>query len=1763
MRQLPNISNDCIFMKQKSYSRYRSKVKRVNIPLPSFEYVHKPWFTKRLGNTSPGFLIGRDHIIEKLKAWLTKEKTDGGSYLITGYRGMGKTSFVDRVLYELVGEADLWVNMIGWALFVLYACSIWFWTSHKVWCSCGIVAALAGLLITCKFYLIKEYVKKTKFRLKTARYRIKRNEGGMGLRKLWTLIKEAWRTLSPKEWDRVNNMLYGANVKEKKYSHISVNVNLGQEILDERSILCVLTSQLNRKYWAYITSPVANVEMWLVYVGVATAAFWWMTDGKGFEADLLNRVWMKAHWIPIVVSFLTMLTVIIHQLRTWGMLRLLSRRIDAELRKEDGLKVAYLKTELRSGTTYSYPVADTRGIESKLIDILDIIERFPVHPKFYFVFDELDKIETPSKDVKAAMEYSGEKYHPGGGTSRKRQTAVLHLLANLKFFTSTAKAKFIFIAGREMYDGYLADMTDRESAISSLFNGVIYVDSFCKNEKSEKDVMYNAETFVSRQLLPKSYIERRIMENYIECKMKGTQYVNIDINLKMYFEYLTVVYSKAYLMGGSSGETGQRRRAFDDARDAIDKAVGLLYHYVVYLYHVSNGSPKKMRLVFENHIRPIKDKNEFLLSKDSWLNPPLEGDDLDIHVSEKCRQLLSFGEKEQRVIGFIHFISFPVNQIMTDANQFGDKLLVSASFLIDHIYKYHTGGFSWRNIEQTPELLEVYKIPEFRGFISSILNYLTQTHIIKITCGLYQYKFRKQIAEEISLASKVSEEVSAIFNFMRDESQSVKDHYAMRRQAHVDMLREEEMDSVFSTAGQHHIMGDLYMADEDYNNAIVEYQTAVCVLDKRKADNNGLVDASLMFAYLRNYMKLGMAYEKRRTYAPAYNMYNEAIGLLMQYGEITENRNRLLSQMVNQSENIHKLELLENTQMTYPAILAKLFVNEKIDLGGITVVDIETALKEFKVLYEHSTQSEKFFLETDFYKRLGDILFYKNGLVGFDLSKVNTLEKIESCALDCNTCKCRRIGEWKNNRTVPCYACHYYHKSLEVIVRKLFNDLPLVNPCADNAGNKSITEPLVIKDMKCEPLSLLRLIVGGGSAKSMRQNYMIQMAEILDGMGNTMLSCAGNAKASEEDEIRSEFLSRFLHDVHEMNVNLDKIKDERNYRLLDKDYRENNAPNKMESAILCFWESSLTFKYGRDPKKASDSMKKILRVIQNYLRVADRKVAYCKKEEDKEWETRSDRRKVVIGEFLNEIKNRLVKHCLICLYEHYNFINIVEIQRLKWIFYSQMYEYISLNRLTLFPDVEEILLIYYEMMKLCIVRNPEDSQTELKEVRKHIKLYSRDSDNGKEKNNTSTEDEGYSWDNIGDRNKDFIIRLAGIYNNITLGPLRHDSTSYEKILALRFKTVMNKMILYTAFPDMETQPSSYNKTTLQSIHFVNCFNKYLKLEKKYCSDGVDWKRFFPKLFDEEEMKHETLEDRMLVLEFLIRDSIYCLTNILENITPYTSTTLFTHSFMGTIYNDLNEWNVLFDSLFNYYKVFDKETQRQAFDEKEYQDLEEEWKRYDRARCADRCPIGKCQYRNEIVQQSRLVSEGQPKDEEYLQMIWRSNCPYYHLDRCKNKPNYFDTTRMNVDGDIDSLSREYRRIFRCRNNSDRLFADLLHAINKPNIQFLMTTYSEEMALKTFRQAQEVHREGKAYKDMISRMYYLDDDLKNDTIQFDLALERFRINCGYIDDHIDMILKHVTNSVHEVEAYATDNQTRSSLHQRFVDLFWNVEDGDSNE
>lgn len=93
----------------------------------------------------------------------------------------------------------------------------------------------------------------------------------------------------------------------------------------------------------------------------------------------------------------------------------------------------------------------------------------------------------------------------------------------------------------------------------------------------------------------------------------------------------------------------------------------------------------------------------------------------------------------------------------------------------------------------------------------------------------------------------------------------------------------------------------------------------------------------------------------------------------------------------------------------------------------------------------------------------------------------------------------------------------------------------------------------------------------------------------------------------------------------------------------------------------------------------------------------------------------------------------------------------------------------------------------------------------------------------------------------------------------------------------------------------------------------------------------------------------------------------------------------------------------------------------------------------------------------------------------------------------------------------------------------------------------------MAIKCYRKTIEMHKEGKAYKEMISKMYYLDDDLKNDTIQFDSAIERYKINTDYIHDHISDILKTFKiSSLYDIENFGIENESQLlSMDNRFDD------------
>lgn len=439
----------------------------------------------------------------------------------------------------------------------------------------------------------------------------------------------------------------------------------------------------------------------------------------------------------------------------------------------------------------------------------------------------------------------------------------------------------------------------------------------------------------------------------------------------------------------------------------------------------------------------------------------------------KKNYILTFNYVSQRKIAFVFYMAYPIMQaIINNATQHGDKILISASFLMNHIYKYHSYSFSWRNLEQAPELLEVYRTPELRTFIHTILSYMVHTHMTNIPSGLYNFKFRKSVSSEIAIFSKYSEEVAAIFNFTLDESLSVKKHFTRMLVHYSNMLSRTSASQehyAILLSRIHQVLGDLQMTDENYLDSALEYRNSIAYLKEmlyQKEAAKQTASGDIILPVIRNMLKLGLTYERRKTNNSAYVIYYELVCMLIDFryvdeaklglelkvvksqdwrdkkyvlykpkkelkeerifltarDEIISKRNfekEIETQLLQKKEQnsghddyeiqgdelvtglskiltpeksnlIFRLSLLEDLRLVYQAILAKLFVLEKVELGGITKANVDVAESEFRYLYRVTNAKDKFIILVDFFRRLAEILYYKNGLINRNSEKFVT-----------------------------------------------------------------------------------------------------------------------------------------------------------------------------------------------------------------------------------------------------------------------------------------------------------------------------------------------------------------------------------------------------------------------------------------------------------------------------------------------------------------------------------------------------------------------------------------------------------------------------------------------------------------------------------------------------------------------------------------------------------------------------------------------------
>ena len=90
------------------------------------------------------------------------------------------------------------------------------------------------------------------------------------------------------------------------------------------------------------------------------------------------------------------------------------------------------------------------------------------------------------------------------------------------------------------------------------------------------------------------------------------------------------------------------------------------------------------------------------------------------------------------------------------------------------------------------------------------------------------------------------------------------------------------------------------------------------------------------------------------------------------------------------------------------------------------------------------------------------------------------------------------------------------------------------------------------------------------------------------------------------------------------------------------------------------------------------------------------------------------------------------------------------------------------------------------------------------------------------------------------------------------------------------------------------------------------------------------------------------------------------------------------------------------------------------------------------------------------------------------------------------------------------------------------------------RYLTGSYLIGNAVDYYHKAVEMHTGGKAYKEMASTLYFLEDDLFNNSCYLKFATELYCLNNGYIQDKINMLEKtyYRNKALFNIDNYLND-------------------------
>ena len=558
--------------------------------------------------------------------------------------------------------------------------------------------------------------------------------------------------------------------------------------------------------------------------------------------------WFLLQLIPFL------LTAVNPHYRFLQLLDQIIERTSAELTREKGVQskgMSRFPVGFINKTTKKYPIANAKELEQELIQFFRQYHE-ETQVEMMVVFDELDKIEVGDGPQPYNEDLGATQ---GGYTSkeldmfRERRTLIIGILGSLKHFITSAQARFIFIAGREMFDASLADINDRQSSISSIFHQIINVESFLKDDSyhNTEGITNTIHEFLKSILLPTSKKDKTQQKKRTKDEVPEKN----ELLLQNIYTHLTKNITQ---------QSPKKNQEIQEAQEIIFA----LQNYIIYLTYRSHGVPHKLNKIIEELIvdqNDVKQREEWkrIVMKDLHLgyNPPPNHAHLQLfldYLFNRCKQaikkrinliyskirgneplqlFLKFSPNNQYRFAFISYLYRPfILKQSRYLRQYSDQVLFSTPYLMDHLIKFHPFAFSLRDLELLPEVLSSNRQPIIRYFTEELVAYLKQSFIRNTEISLFDYKFFKKQQNEIEYLSKIFESESAAFNFTLDENYEIK----LQLRARINDLRtaykgfpgaSKKGQPLYSILYLNILLGDIHFFDQEYSVSVVAYQDAL------------------------------------------------------------------------------------------------------------------------------------------------------------------------------------------------------------------------------------------------------------------------------------------------------------------------------------------------------------------------------------------------------------------------------------------------------------------------------------------------------------------------------------------------------------------------------------------------------------------------------------------------------------------------------------------------------------------------------------------------------------------------------------------------------------------------------------------------------------------------------------------------------------------------------------------------------------------------